>query len=408
MREERERSPVVALGLRMVQANCTVAGERAEANGRIDDRVGLIHSARCASELECGRVMARKEFRVVGAPLTGDPLDPLRGRDVLLSACGARDLRIRDIADEHVPEDVFDVVLDGRMPDAAHQLLAGELVQAGEHGLLRHTCNSSERTGPEDLAHDRGVVHERLPVGVERVEARCDNSVDFLRNRDLVVGCDLAPAVAASQQAAVAEHADELLGIQGIASSALEQRSLGDWRQRDVSEQLGDEPRCFRVFEGRKGNRGGVPLATRPAGRTFVELRPCRPDDEQRNIRAPFDEVVQEREQGRVRPVEILDHQDKRLLSCHGLEVGTPRSERFFLPSLLARVLRSHERAEERHEPRAVALVSDKPDRSGELRQGFFWAVRLEDAGFGLDDLTQRPERNAVPVRETPTLPPRD
>src|SRR5438128_2225628 len=53
VREERERSPVVALGLRMVQANCTVAGERAEANGRIDDRVGLIHSARCASELEC-------------------------------------------------------------------------------------------------------------------------------------------------------------------------------------------------------------------------------------------------------------------------------------------------------------------------------------------------------------------
>ena len=42
-------------------------------------------------------------------------------------------------------------------------------------------------------------------------------------------------------------------------------------------------------------------------------LRPVEEDEEDRCIRKPADEVVEELLRGRVDPVEILDHEDKRL-----------------------------------------------------------------------------------------------
>ncbi len=146
--------------------------------------------------------------------LAGDALDPVRRGLVLTDARGPGDLCVRDVADEHVPEGVLHVVGDSGVARAADELLAAELVQALEHRFLRDMADRGERAGPEDLADDGGVVQQRLPVGRQNVEARCDRRLHSLGDRDLPVR-DLA------------EHARELLGEQGISVDAFQHRSLG-------------------------------------------------------------------------------------------------------------------------------------------------------------------------------------
>ena len=66
----------------------------------------------------------------------------------------------------------------------------------------------------------------------------------------------------------------------------------------------------------------------------------------------------------------------------------------------------AHERAEAILQP--LARPSPPATASRELRGGFVGRVGLEDSGVGLHDLAERPERDAVPVREAAALPPVD
>ena len=92
---------------------------------------------------------------------TAERLDPLGDAPVLRGALGARDLPVRDVADERVRERELALALDRRAPLAADEALALERVER------RGRCVrvASERARPEDLADDGRVLQERLLVG---------------------------------------------------------------------------------------------------------------------------------------------------------------------------------------------------------------------------------------------------
>jgi hypothetical protein len=59
-------------------------------------------------------------------------------------------------------------------------------------------------------------------------------------------------------------------------------------------------------------------------------------------------------------------------------------------------------------EARRAFVVEGTVDRAANLGARFVRIVLLVDAGLRLDDLAERPEGDAVAVREAPSLPPRD
>src|SRR5581483_11481176 len=123
-----------------------------------------------------------------------------------------RHLAVGDVADEQVAERVLELAGDRGRAVAADELLPLELVQAPLELALLAAGERGERPGPERLADDGRVLAQRLLLRLEQVEACRDHALDALRER-----LD-APALA--------QHPDELLGVERVAAGAREQLRL--------------------------------------------------------------------------------------------------------------------------------------------------------------------------------------
>src|SRR5438034_5337230 len=112
-----------------------------------------------------------EDLGVVCGAVSCELLDPLRRRAVLLGARRARDLLIRHVANEHMPERKLLLTLDRRRARRSNELLAHELAHAVLHGALLDVPDRGDGAGPEDLSDDGRVLQERLPFWRKRVEA---------------------------------------------------------------------------------------------------------------------------------------------------------------------------------------------------------------------------------------------
>src|SRR5215208_5615337 len=201
-RRELERGGVEPRGrLERVQPQRPIAGLAERAPGGLDEPLSV--STGGPRELECSGVMMRDHLRPVLRTAQG--LDPLRDQAVLLGPLGARDLAVRDVADEHVAKGVLLVVLDRGATLAPDEALALERVQRGWIGT--HAIGERRQgSRPEDLSHHSGVLEQHLLVSRKAVQPRRDDAVHVLRERRAV------------DRAALAKEQRELLGIQRIAS----------------------------------------------------------------------------------------------------------------------------------------------------------------------------------------------
>ena len=143
----------------------TLGCEQQEPSSRFSElerEIALIGRAR-----ECDRldVVMRQQLRVIGDALAGRPLEPHRCGSVALRLRAARDLGVRDVANEQMPERVLEVALERRPPGGANELFPRELVQPFAHNRLVEAAHLGERAGPEDLADHGGVVEQRLALG---------------------------------------------------------------------------------------------------------------------------------------------------------------------------------------------------------------------------------------------------
>ena len=183
------------------------------------------------------------------------------------------------------------------------------------------------RPGPEDLADHRRILEQRLPVRGQRVDARRDQRLNGFGHGDLEALRQIDDGLALLDQSAIGEHPGELLGVKRVASCSLEEGGLRRGRQDRLREQGRHEPRRVVGREWRERDRRGVALAARPAGLCVVELRPRRADDQQRHPGCVVDEMFDEPSHRGVRPVQVLDDQDERILRGGGLDEAKPGRE---------------------------------------------------------------------------------
>jgi len=168
---------------------------------------------------------------VVGHALARESLDPPGGRLVLAGALRAWDLGVGDVADEAVPERELRLALDRREARGTDQLPAPELVQPIPDAAVVEAADGGDRTGPEHLPDDGGVLDQALPCRAERVEPRGDQRVDRLGDGNLPLG------------RALAHHLHELLSVERVSPRTLEQGLLGLGGQDRALEQRSDQPR---------------------------------------------------------------------------------------------------------------------------------------------------------------------
>ena len=234
-------------------------------------------------------------------------------------------------------------------------------------------------------------MEEGLLLETEQVEPGGDDPLHRLRQRQLL---DRAP---------LAEHAHILLGVERVPARPREEGRLRLRREHGLLQQSEYELSGLRLRERRQRDRGRVRLAATPAGPPREQLRPRARDDEQRNARRPVDEVVDEVEQMLVGPVQVLEDEDERPLRGEILEEPPPSRERLAatVAARLGGAREPDERPQVQHDPGVGHAVVELP-------LGALGRVGLEDPKLGLDHLAERPERDAVAVRQAPALPPRD
>jgi hypothetical protein len=268
-----------------------------------------------ARVLERAHVVVREQLgRVLCAHLR---LDPGGDAPMTLAARRARDLRVRDVTHQDVPERVLLLALHRRPPVATDELLPLECAQRLVH-LPGAAALSDERAAPEDLPGDGGVLDQLLLRPGECVEPRGDQALQRVGYGQ----------VAAAGAAALGDEPRELLGVERVPARAREDGVLQVGRQHRALEHRMDELRRLGLAERRERQRDRVRLPAAPVRTAREELGACRRDDEQRDVGRPVDEAVEKVEQAVVGPVEVLEDEHRRALVGERLDEPAPRGER--------------------------------------------------------------------------------
>ena len=145
------------------------------------------------------------------------------------------------------------------------------------------------------------------------------------------------------------------------------------------------------------------------AGAALEELGTRRTEEQERHLPTPVEEVLQEVQQGVVGPVQVLDDEHARPPRRHLLEKPPPRGERLLAARGDAVALRADERRKPGLQPCRLVHVRERLGHGlRELAARRGGVVRLEDSGFGLHDLAQCPERDALAVGEAAPVAPGD
>src|SRR5439155_11518224 len=111
-------------------------------------------------------------------------LDPAGGAAVPVRARRTRDLPVRDVADEQVPEGVLRLGGDRGRARAAYELLALERVQQLFGLPARDAVDRLDGAEPEHLADDGGILEQALLLPGERVEPRRDDPLNGFRQTE--------------------------------------------------------------------------------------------------------------------------------------------------------------------------------------------------------------------------------
>ncbi len=134
----------------------------------------------------------------------------------------------------------------------------------------------------------------------------------------------------------------------------------------------------------------------------FEEFGPGSAHHEQRDGCGAVGEVFEEREHRVVGPVEVLEHDDGRMLIRDVLEESSPGGEQLLAIGGGCRL-----DPEQRQEPLAEpGPLGSFGQNHLELRGRDLEGIRLEDPSMGLEDLTEGPERDPIAIWQAAALTP--
>ena len=330
-----------------------------------------------------------------------------RRREVPRLALVLRHRVVRDLLHEVLEEPVLAAVRQQRVDRDREHLLADERAeQRGDLGL-RESGDRAQPLERERAAEDGPVLQEPALRRLQAVQPRGDQRLEGLGHLERL-DRPLQPerAVLADQDPAVDQHPDGLHRIERDALGALEDALpdvVGEPRDR-IAEQGAHLVAVERLQEDRREVAG----AGAPARPALRELRPRERQHEDRPVARPLHQILDEIEQRAVGPVDVLEHHDRRSLIGDPLEEDPAGREQVLLVAD-ATLLEPEQVTEARPDEPALVRVGDVPlDRLRELGRCGRRLLVLEDPGPSADHLGERPERNALAVREAPSLVPPD
>ena len=148
-------------------------------------------------------------------------------------------------------------------------------------------------------------------------------------SRELVGG--LPGAIGRSRQEAVVdEHAEQLLDEQRVALGGGADPGLDRGRQSAATGQGRDQPAGGSGAQ-RLEEHGRRELAVSPARARIEQLRAGRAEEQDGRVPAAFGDVLEQVEQGRLGPVDVLDDDDQRAHLRDLLEEPADRPGDLFL-----------------------------------------------------------------------------
>ena len=299
--------------------------------------------------------------------------------------------------DEILEEAVLSSLGRPRIRLDAEHLFAHERREQRLELVLRQSDERRDSPHAERLAEHRPVLKKPALRGREAVEPRGDQRVQRLRNlerRDLL-GRPVRRAFLC-EQTAIEQHAHGFHRVQRHAFGALEDlppQALG---------QAGHEP-LEQLLHGAFGKRleverREVAVARSPTRPPLVQLGPRERDHVEREIARPLEQVLDEVEQARVRPVHVLEREHGGVHLGEPLEEQPPGREQI-LPVADGRFLEPEEVREPWLDERPLVLVGHVLiDARPELAPCRGGILVLADAGAHAHHVRERPVRHAFAV----------
>ena len=232
---------------------------------------------------------AREALVELGAELLGDPL-------------------VRGVTDQQVPE--AKGVLDHLV--RADQLLADESCQLSTRGSPTVGSELTERL-PFELEPNDGRTLEQLPLLVgEGIEPRREQRLNRRRHMFRVAPFD--------------QHREQLLDEERIPRCNLADPGMGVGCELGTADELLDQLVRFDFRERleREGLGLGLPAPVPP---DVDQIGPREADEQERGVSRPVHEMLEQVEQGRLGPVDVLDDERDRSLSGAPLERLPDRPE---------------------------------------------------------------------------------
>src|SRR5580693_2930072 len=220
-------------------------------------------------------------------------------------------------------ETLVGCVLDQRVLEAVVRLRAGALadeeVRVGkpfERGLEGGVVDPAHRAQQRvsEIMAQYGADLRDFARFAERVEPRRERLLK--RRRDRLQAAGLA---------ALEQKAGDLLDEQRHATGALVDPLNDVHGQRMMGREFTDHFRDLRAIERGQGDHAVV----RPRAPGWAELGPRRRDDQQRRLRTPLGESLQEIKRGRIGPMQVLERERDGLRARPGEK---PRDKRRQLP----------------------------------------------------------------------------
>ncbi len=172
-----------------------------------------------------------------------------------------------------------------------------------------------------------------------------------------------------------------------------------DRRLRQAWHEAREELSHRCLVEGLQVQRQEGALAGAPSGPPVEELRAGQGDDQDRDVAAPLEEVLDEVQRPGICPVEVLEQERDHAGGRKALEERAPGQEQLRRATWW-RLTRTEQREEGRLDPAPLGLVGHVlGEHLADPGAGRGCVVALEEPGARPDHLAQRPERDPLAVR---------
>ena len=313
---------------------------------------------------------------------------------------------VGDPADQVLEEPVLAALGRARVGLDREQLLADQPAEERFQPFGAGAADRRQGGAGEGLAEHGGVLEQPALLRGEPVEAGRDQGVQGLGDLQVLDRAgDVVAVAAAFQQAPVQQHPHRLDRVQRDALGPLQDLVAETGGQ--ARDQPGQQLLHERDRQRLQRHRGAGAAPGGPVGVAVVQLGPGEHDHEQGVAPGPVEQVVDEVEQGRVGPLEVLEHQHGRGPLAEALEEPPPGREQLVALGG-GQLLEAEEVGQAGLDPAALLGVGDVGGHGlGQLVRGRPGRFALQDPGPHPHHLGQRPVGHPLPVgRAAAPVPP--